>query len=108
MIGSLLRGDKNFRGLCYKSMLELFIQAKSTPNPNFLKFIPSGKTVMQDGSTIDFAAVRFTHVSPLAKKLFTVDGVNRVFYGKDYISVSKTEESDWNELKPHIFSLITE
>lgn len=55
---------------------------------------------MKDSSTMDFIAVRYAHVSPLAKKLFTIDGVNRVFYGKDYISVSKKEESDWNELKP--------
>jgi NFU1 iron-sulfur cluster scaffold homolog, mitochondrial len=46
---------------------------------------------MEDG-TMDFVAARYTHISPLAKKLFTVDGVNRVFYGKDYISISKTED----------------
>lgn len=55
---------------------------------------------MDDGSTVDFVAARYTHVSPLAKKLFTIDGVNRVFYGKDYLSISKTEEADWGELKP--------
>ncbi|KAL4506442.1 hypothetical protein ABPG72_000013 [Tetrahymena utriculariae] len=100
--------SKQFNQLNFKNIMNLFIQAKSTPNPNFLKFVPSGKTVMTDGTSLDFIAARYAHVSPLAKKLFTIDGVNRVFYGKDYISISKKEEADWNELKPQIFSLITE
>ena len=68
---------------------------------------------------MDFVAVRYTHVSPLAKKLFSIDGINRVFYGRDYISISKKEDSDWNvfisksklnyqTLKPEIFSVITD
>jgi hypothetical protein len=56
--------------------------------------------------TMDFTAPRYTHASPLALRLFLVEGVNRVFYGKDYISISKTEEADWNILKPMIFSHI--
>ncbi len=46
---------------------------------------------MVDGNTLDFIAPRYAHISPLARKLFSIDGINRVFYGKDYISVSKTE-----------------
>ncbi|EGR34894.1 hypothetical protein IMG5_001220 [Ichthyophthirius multifiliis] len=63
---------------------------------------------MDDNPAIEFTAARYTHKSPLAKKLFSVDGINRVFYGKDYISVSKEEEYEWSELKPLIFSLINE
>lgn len=44
---------------------------------------------------MDFVAPRYAHVSPLAKKLFGIDGVNRVFYGKDHIAVSKKEDLDW-------------
>ncbi len=44
---------------------------------------------------MDFVAPRYAHVSPLAKKLFAIDGVNRVFYGKDHIAVSKKEELEW-------------
>ena len=46
--------------------------------------------------TMDYIAPRFAHNSPLAKKLFGIDGVNRVFYGKDHISVGKKEETDWS------------
>lgn len=48
---------------------------------------------------MDFVAPRYTHVSPLARKLFNIDGVKRVFYGKDYISVAKGDEGDWNVKK---------
>ena len=72
-----------------------------------MKFIPGGKIVMNDG-TMDFVAARFTHVSPLARKLFNIDGINRVFYGKDFISIAKQETIDWGEIKPLIFEKITE
>ena len=49
---------------------------------------------------MDFSAPRFAYSSPLALKLFLLEGVNRVFYGKDFISISKNDETDWNILKP--------
>jgi hypothetical protein len=45
---------------------------------------------------MDFVAARYAYVSPLAKQIFAIDGVNRVFYGRDYISISKKEDADWN------------
>ena len=45
---------------------------------------------------MDFVAARYAYVSPLAKKLFAIDGVTRVFYGKDHISISKKEDLDWS------------
>eukprot|EP00331_Platyophrya_macrostoma_P005564 CAMPEP_0176413922 /NCGR_PEP_ID=MMETSP0127-20121128/4965_1 /TAXON_ID=938130 /ORGANISM="Platyophrya macrostoma, Strain WH" /LENGTH=163 /DNA_ID=CAMNT_0017793751 /DNA_START=150 /DNA_END=641 /DNA_ORIENTATION=- len=57
---------------------------------------------------MDFVAARYAHVSPLAKKLFGIDGVNRVFYGKDHIAVSKKEDLEWEVLKPQIYSVISE
>ena len=68
----------------------LFIQTKLTPNPNFLKFIPTGKTVMKTG-TMDIAASKYASCSPLARRLFNLDGITRVFYGYDHISVAKKE-----------------
>jgi hypothetical protein len=68
----------------------LFIQTKSTPNPNFMKFVPTGKTVMKSG-TMDITALKYASMSPLARKLFAIEGVTRVFYGADYISIAKTE-----------------
>ncbi len=57
---------------------------------------------------MDFSSFRFAHVSPLARRLFQVDGVIRVFYGKDFISVTKKEDLDWQVLKPEILEVITD
>ncbi len=46
--------------------------------------------------TMDFVAARYTHVSPLARKLFAIDGVKRVFYGRDYISIAKKDDLEWS------------
>ena len=85
----------------------LFIHTKTTPNPNFLKFVPTAKTVMGAGDPIDILSLEDAYtVSPLARRLFKVHGVTRVFYGKDFISISKSETTNWNEVKPLIFDLI--
>lgn len=85
----------------------LFIKDANTPNPNSRKFLP-GKPVMVDGGTMDFSEMKYTHVSPMARQLFGIDGVTRVFYGKDFISVSKEEEIGWECLKPEILGIITD
>mmetsp|Transcript_8520 Transcript_8520/g.14356 ORF Transcript_8520/g.14356 Transcript_8520/m.14356 type:complete len:131 (-) Transcript_8520:891-1283(-) len=94
-------------GLTSVQIRNLFIKDANTPNPNCRKFMP-GKPVMQDGGTMDFSSIRFTHISPLARQLFAIEGVSRVFYGKDFISVTKKEENDWNILKPEILGAITD
>jgi NFU1 iron-sulfur cluster scaffold homolog, mitochondrial len=58
--------------------------------------------------TMDFSSIRFTHVSPLARRLFQIEGIVRVFYGKDYISVTKKEDLDWNVVKPEVLEVITD
>lgn len=89
--------------------MSLFIQTQKTPNPDFLKFLPSGKVVMGDKGTVDIPNEDIAiSVSELGRKLFKVEGVNRVFYGPNYISISKTEKVDWNFIKPMIFDLIQE
>jgi len=72
----------------------LFIKTADTPNPDSLKFIP-GKPVTGDGSTVDFSNIRYTTISPLARQLFQVDGVIRVFFANDFISVTKIEDLEW-------------
>jgi hypothetical protein len=62
---------------------------------------------MNEGSK-EFTAPRFAYSSPMALKLFLLEGVNRVFYGKDFISVSKDDATDWNILKPLVYSVIME
>jgi len=83
----------------------MFIQTQETPNPNSLKFLP-GKQVLESG-TMDFPNVRAAHASPLAKLLFRIDGVKGVFFGPDFITVTKTDEDvEWKLLKPDIFANI--
>ncbi|GER51224.1 NFU1 iron-sulfur cluster scaffold homolog [Striga asiatica] len=82
----------------------IFIQTQSTPNPASLMFFP-GKPIMENGSA-DFPNARSAMSSPLAKALFGIDGVTRVFFGSDFITVTKSDENSWDLLKPHIFAAI--
>lgn len=85
----------------------MFIQTESTPNPATLKFLP-GKVVMEEG-TADFrSADAAGEVSPLAERLFGVPGVEGVFFGYDFITVTKGEAQDWQHLKPAILGTIME
>jgi Fe-S cluster biogenesis protein NfuA len=83
----------------------MFIQTEATPNPATLKFIP-GRTVLDNG-TLEFADRDAAVRSPLAAKLFDVPGVTGVFYGYDFITVTK-DDSDWQHLKPAILGVIME
>ena len=83
----------------------MFIQTEATPNPETLKFLP-GKTVMERG-VLDFRSVDEAHNSPLARRLFGVDGVTGVFLGYDFISVSK-DTTPWPHLKPAVLGAIME
>ncbi|AHB48274.1 iron transporter [Hyphomicrobium nitrativorans NL23] len=83
----------------------MFIQTEATPNPQTLKFIP-GKPVLADG-TADFRAKADAGASPLASRLFDIDGVAGVFLGSDFISVTKGE-AEWQHLKPMILGAIME
>jgi Fe-S cluster biogenesis protein NfuA len=84
----------------------LFIQTEQTPNPSTLKFIP-GRVVMEKG-TADFATADSGSSSPLAKRLFAVEGVERVFFGADFVTVTKAADKDWQVLKPSILGGIME
>jgi Fe-S cluster biogenesis protein NfuA len=84
----------------------MFIQTEPTPNPATLKFIP-GKTVLGDG-TVDFRDKSEAGGSPLAQRLFAVDGVAGVFLGSDFISVTKSEADEWQHIKPAILGAIME
>lgn len=85
----------------------MFIQTEATPNPATLKFLP-GQVVMDSG-TADFReAGSAAEKSPLAAKLFKIDGVNGVFFGYDFVTITKDEELDWAHLKPAILAGIME
>ena len=70
------------------SVRTMFIQTESTPNPNSLKFIP-GIPVITTGDTWDFPTPLSARGSHLARQLFRIDGVKRVFFGADFITVTK-------------------
>jgi len=80
----------------------MFIQTEDTPNPETLKFIP-GNIIMKSG-TADFSSKELATNSPLALRLFEIDGVSRVFFATDFISVTKVPQLDWNNLKPSILT----
>jgi len=82
----------------------MFIQTESTPNPRTLKFLP-GRDVLGAGSR-DFQDADAAHASPLAEALFAVDGVERVYLGGDFVTVTKAEAIEWPHLKPHVLAAI--
>ncbi|MFC7334778.1 NifU family protein [Rhodocista pekingensis] len=84
----------------------MFIQTEETPNPATLKFLP-GRDVLGRG-TADFASPETAGPSPLAARLFEVEGVTRVFLGADFVTVTKTEDKDWYALKPSVLGVIME
>lgn len=85
---------------------QMFIQTESTPNPATLKFLP-GREVMGEGKVADFDSREAAERSPLARALFEVPDVSRVFFGADFISVTKAD-GDWKHLKPAILGAIME
>ena len=84
----------------------MFIQTETTPNPATLKFLP-GCTVMAEG-TANFAEAASAGRSPLAQALFAVEGVTGVFFGHDFITVTKAEGVEWDHVKPAILGAIME
>ena len=83
----------------------MFIQTEATPNPATLKFLP-GRPVFESG-TLDLRTPEDAAKSPLAERLFGINGVNGVFFGSDFITVSKAE-GEWPQLKPAILGAIME
>lgn len=84
----------------------MFIQTESTPNPATLKFLP-GLTVL-DAGTADFPSAETAEKSPLADRIFKVDGVTGVFFGHDFITVTKTDATEWDHVKPALLGAIME
>lgn len=85
----------------------MFIQTEQTPNPEVLKFLP-GREVMAEGSR-EFRTPEEAEASPLAEALFGVDGVVRVFFGPDFLTVTKAApDIDWRHLKAPILAAVME
>ena len=83
----------------------MFIQTEATPNPATLKFLP-GRAVLENG-TLDLRDSEDAAQSPLAERLFAINGVSGVFFGSDFVAVTK-DEGEWQQLKPMILGAIME
>ncbi|KJZ71119.1 hypothetical protein HIM_09473 [Hirsutella minnesotensis 3608] len=92
----------------------IFIQTENTPNADALKFLPNHRVVPPEMGTpfVEYLNPRSTisppYPSPLAAKLMNVDGVTSVFYGADFITVTKAGDASWAHIRPEVFALITE
>jgi Fe-S cluster biogenesis protein NfuA len=83
----------------------MFIQTEATPNPATLKFLP-GRKVLENG-TLDLRSSEEAVQSPLAEQLFAIPGVSGVFFGSDFITITKNT-GEWQQLKPMILGTIME
>ena len=84
----------------------MFIQTENTPNPNTMKFLP-GQDVLGD-KTAFFTDSENAKTSPLASALFVLADIRAVFFGSDFITVTKTESANWDVLKPQILTTVME
>ncbi|XP_026164979.1 NFU1 iron-sulfur cluster scaffold homolog, mitochondrial isoform X2 [Mastacembelus armatus] len=92
-------------GTIHFSIRRLSIQTQDTPNPRSLKFLP-GKPVLGSG-TLDFPSPSSAECSSLARVLFEIEGVKSVFFGPDFITVTKTDEDvEWTDIKRHALEAI--
>lgn len=92
----------------------IFIQTESTPNADAVKFVPNHRIIPEGISApfIEYLSPRDTisppYPSPLAANLMNVEGVTAVFYGSDFITVTKNPDANWAHIRAEIFALITE
>jgi Fe-S cluster biogenesis protein NfuA len=88
----------------------MFIQTEETPNPQTLKFIPENLVLPEDLGirSLEFKRNQDASASPLAKRLFFVEGIEGVFFSAEYVSITKHESFDWYVLKPVILGLLME
>ena len=82
----------------------MFIQTEATPNPQVLKFLP-GRELLPGGSR-EFVSLDEADASPLARALFAIPGVTRVYFGDEFLTVTKDRERDWAHLKAPILAEI--
>ncbi|KAL0275636.1 UNVERIFIED_CONTAM: hypothetical protein PYX00_003434 [Menopon gallinae] len=106
-----LQGGKNeiakAATACHIQRRSMFIQTQETPNPNSLKFLP-GVKILEPGQTMDFPSGTDAYCSPLGKILFRIEGVKSVFFGHDFITITKHDDdtTSWKVMKPEIFATI--
>ncbi|CAJ0574582.1 unnamed protein product, partial [Mesorhabditis spiculigera] len=115
MLSSVVRGLARVRPGSSSSILtsitrrNMYIQVQDTPNPLTLKFLPGQTLINEENRTYEFANVSAAKASPLALQLFRIDGVKSVFFGQDFVTITKkNEETEWGLMRPHIFATIAD
>ena len=78
----------------------MFIQTEETPNPATLKFMP-GRIIIED-TTAEFTTLEEASGTPLARQFLEIEGIKSVFFGSDFITITKSEKQDWFNIKPLI------
>lgn len=84
----------------------MFIQTENTPNPACIKFIPGVRVL--DTGTRTFSSTHDCADSPLARNLLDIDGIDSIFFGTDFISITKDDASDWSYLRPIVIATLME
>jgi len=99
--------NPNFNSMRRILTRSMFIQTQETPNPQSLKFLP-GCSVLEGGGTYDIPSISAAQGSPLAKLLFRIEGVKGVFFGQDFITITKHDDDlyEWKIMKPEIYATI--
>jgi len=99
--------NPNFNSMQRILTRSMFIQTQETPNPQSLKFLP-GCSVLEGGGTYDIPSISAAQGSPLAKLLFRIEGVKGVFFGQDFITITKHDDDlyEWKIMKPEIYATI--
>nr|CAH8868094.1 unnamed protein product [Trichobilharzia regenti] len=103
-LNGLRRSLINYSSSFQTTFRRLFIQVQETPNPNSLKYFP-GKDVLGSG-TRDFPSFTHAKSSPLARQLFRIEGVEQVFFGPDFITITKNDNFEWAVIKPDVYATI--
>lgn len=89
----------------------MFIQTETTPNPQVVKFLPpAGQKIISNNSaqSTEWRSAEMAASNPLASQLFTLLGVKSIFFGTDFISITKNEKYSWEQMKPDILSALVD
>lgn len=89
----------------------IFIQSEDTPNPESIKFVPSGITVLPDGDVNGFYVTKTDAVetitrSPLAKELFKIEGIKAIYLGETFVTITKFAQTPWKLLRPQVLDVL--
>ncbi|PXF45482.1 NifU-like protein 4, mitochondrial [Gracilariopsis chorda] len=105
-VGAAFRRARQLSAPFAAQWRHMFIQTQPTPNAHAVKFLPGREVLPSTTPTAHFPSLTSARNSPLARRLFAVQGVRSVFFGSDFVTVTKTDDVDWGVLRPEIFAVI--